>query len=62
VTPERIRFARSEAVRFIERATALLKTAHAYGKEEFVDSGKLSGALRRSSLDLTRALAEMRKP
>jgi hypothetical protein len=29
---------------------------------EYVVTGKLSGAAKRASMDLTRALAEMRKP
>lgn len=29
---------------------------------EYIETGKLSGAVRRQSMNLTRALAEMRKP
>lgn len=31
-------------------------------EERWIDNGKDSGTLRRASMDLTRALAEMRKP
>lgn len=53
-----------EAEKFRKLATALLKTEHTSqdGSFKWVDTGKLSGALRRQSMELTRALAEMRKP
>ena len=54
----RIQEARREALRFVDLATKLLRQSDIetklYGSAD-------SGALRRSSLDLTRALAEMRK-
>lgn len=57
---EAIKAAVAEAKRFITRAETLLNTEdqrmYGYG------SPKESGACRRASLDLTRALAEMRKP
>jgi hypothetical protein len=61
VTVEKIEEAVSEARRFIKRdgvAVAKAKQSR-YG---LTDCGKESGAVKRSSLDLTRALAEMRKP
>lgn len=55
----KIQQARQEALRFVDLATKLLRQSDVqtklYGSAD-------SGALRRSSLDLTRALAEMRKP
>ena len=51
--------AMEEAYRFIRTAEVAVKEI---GRDEYIISGtKASGALRRSSLDLTRALAEMRK-
>ena len=55
----KIEAARREALRFADMATKLLRQSDVqsrlYGSAD-------SGALRRSSMDLTRALAEMRKP
>ncbi len=61
-----IKNAIAEAERFIDRAKDLLNTVKreetsAYVFESYT-VGKESGALRRASLDLTRALADMRKP
>ena len=51
-----------EAKRFLDKhkefAESLTQTHNGYG----VFGSKQSGALRRASMDLTRALAEMRKP
>lgn len=64
--------ARAEAVRFIERCDALLaEEGHRWDHEARVYvkvkkppldlvSGKFTGAVKRSSLDLTRSLAQMR--
>lgn len=52
------------AVAMAERFIALskeIKTTKS-GEHEWIDAGKESGALRRASLDLTRQLAQMRKP
>lgn len=54
-----------QARRFIERAEALKKAAKDHSMSAdfgFYAHPKESGAVRRASLDLTRALAEMRKP
>lgn len=60
----------AEAERFIERAQAL-KSAHASAYQghgaagtprTFYDFPKERAAARRSSMDLTRALADMRRP
>lgn len=57
---ERVEEAVREAHRFIKRAENLLACTSAdQGMYEFPVE---SGATRRASLDLTRALAEMRKP
>lgn len=56
--------ARAEALRFIERTDAL-RLQHlnwvSGGKQYYFNQPKESGAVRRASMDLTRALAEMRK-
>jgi hypothetical protein len=56
---ERIKEAKGEAVRFIRQVNRLMESLNL---EDRLYGSKLSGALRRSSLDLTRALAEMRRP
>lgn len=64
--------ARKEAERFLDRLTEL-QAAHDKHRTmqrnpgfewepDPLDGSKLSGSVRRASLDLTRALAEMRKP
>lgn len=59
MSPEKLKIAKQEAVRFLDRVKAY---------ETFIGSGpgflgsKKSGAVRRASMDLTRALAELRKP
>jgi len=68
---EAVMRAKSEALRFLERveeyeATAQVNEVAAAsrgGALFIVDvSPKITGALRRASMDLTRALAEMRRP
>lgn len=65
MTVENIKRAQAEAKRFFECADAVLhfavKSFPDHPEYEWVESGKRSGALRRASMDLTRALAEMRK-
>ena len=61
MTEAKVKAAEAEARRFLERAAAWRKAekerqTYGYG------GSKESGALRRASLDLTRSLAEMRKP
>jgi hypothetical protein len=51
----------AEAERFLERAKKL-KVCEPSSHNYFYSSPKEQGATRRASLDLTRALAEMRKP
>jgi hypothetical protein len=63
---EQIKIAIKEAERFIKLGNELIKAkniSRTYGEHTFYNSApKESGALRRSSLDLTRQLAKMRKP
>jgi hypothetical protein len=56
MTHEKVKAAKAEAQRF-------LKAVAAYEKRgDFAWQNKESGAVRRASMDLTRSLAEMRKP
>lgn len=61
-----IKKAIKEAKEFIDRANTHLEETsktYTYGDHTFnVSSPKTGGALRRKSMELTRALAEMRKP
>lgn len=67
---EEIKLAIVEAKRFINRAELLIegrkeKNSYFYGGETVYyekPCAKESGALRRASMDLTRQLAQMRKP
>jgi hypothetical protein len=56
----RIKTAKAEAKRFLKRLDEYEQEVKARGGN--YDCPKESGALRRASMDLTRALAEMRKP
>ena len=66
MTPQTIRAAIIEAQRFIATADDLLERNQTDASQEYrtypLTGSKASGATRRASLDLTRALAEMRKP
>jgi hypothetical protein len=63
VTIEQIDKTMNEARRFMELAADVLgNCTHRIGEHVYLDTGKKTGALRRASMDLTRALAEMRKP
>lgn len=57
-----INIAVTEARRFIKLAGNTKQASYNGKLSDHIESGKDSGALRRASLDLTRALAEMRKP
>lgn len=64
MTIENIKLAQAEAKRFLERADAVVRNAWSFQDKpniKFVTKGKRASALRRASMDLTRALAEMRK-
>lgn len=66
MSEDRIKIAEAEAKRFLSRVTAWRKAQSTYvapnGMVFSVSTPRESGALRRASLDLTRALAAMRKP
>lgn len=55
-----IELAIKEAEDFINLATKLITVRN--GRDHSWENPRESGALRRSSMELTRALAEMRKP
>lgn len=55
---EKLRTAIAEAERFLERATQLEPLGDAYYWEQPV----LRGSVLRASMDLTRALADLRRP
>jgi hypothetical protein len=55
--------AKIEAVRFINKVALLESAIERESKEQYAcNTPKESGAVRRASMDLTRALAELRKP
>lgn len=62
---DRIKDAENEAKRFLTRVAEwrkAQKTNHYNGHDYPIFTAKECGAVRRSSMDLTRALAAMRKP
>jgi hypothetical protein len=59
---ENITAAKAEAKRFLARLAVLEGAQGKEGKWHSWEAPKERGALRRASMDLTRALAEMRKP
>lgn len=62
----RLNTAITEAERFLERARAALGAHNSIDSQEACSlstyNPRENGALRRSSMDLTRALADLRKP
>lgn len=65
--PDSIREAVAQAYRFIDAAELVLNNLRKVKADsgaiyEYVEKPKESGALRRASMDLTRSLADMRKP
>lgn len=65
MTPEAIKTAEAEAKRFLSRVAEWRKAqrTETYPLGTYTPgTPRESGALRRSSMDLTRALATMRKP
>ena len=54
--------AKIAALEFISRCNAVLKDPDFKTYHHFICGNKNSGALRRQSMELTRKLAEMRKP
>lgn len=62
---ERLENAVKEAQRFLGKVRELRdNAAHAdkLSGKRYIETGKHTGAVKRSSMDLTRALAELRKP
>ena len=59
---QKIEKAKEKAEQLIAAVDALFKRSEGEPGWYLVHGSKESGALRRASLDLTRALAEMRKP
>lgn len=59
---EALEKALAEGLEFRKLAQELMKTRYKNGNFVGIVTGKLSGAVKRKSMDLTRALAEMRKP
>lgn len=62
---DKLNAAVAEAERFIKRAKALPKPEpYEVGGRKFMNDNfpRESGAIRRASMDLTRALAELRRP
>lgn len=55
-----IQQAKAEALRFIKRCNQLEQLKPSHSDVSF--GSKHTGAIRRASLDLTRTLADMRKP
>jgi hypothetical protein len=67
MTKERLVAARQEAERFLKRAEiAMTDQLQSESGQKYISSdlspSKHTGALRRASMDLTRALAELRRP
>jgi hypothetical protein len=64
MTKEKLQTAKEEALRFLKAVDALedqkeVSTIHA---PAYYRGSKQTGAVKRASMDLTRALAELRKP
>jgi len=59
---EKIRAAKKLAEAFVERCGDCLREVKETGDESYFAGTRKSGALRRTSLDLTRCLADLRKP
>lgn len=60
---EQIKVAKSEALRFVKSVNALEQACKGAHVSDYPLYGsKLTGATRRASMDLTRSLAELRKP
>jgi len=62
MTKESLLKARQEAQRFTALANVLLKFTELSTSNYFECGTKLSGSVKRASMELTRALAEMRRP
>lgn len=61
MTPKTLREAIEEAERFVRIAKTVKTGTSAVSKFEYIDFGVESAAAKRASMDLTRALARMRR-
>lgn len=61
MTPKTLKTAITEAERFLRKAKKVTTWMTLDGVV-LIDEGKYSAACKRASMDLTRALAELRKP
>lgn len=63
MSPSAVRAAEAEARRFLASVAALKKKDRAFevGGPDYIYSYKESAAVKRSSMDLTRALADLRQ-
>ena len=61
ITADKLYYAISEAERFLDLAKKMEKNPKAMYPEEVYPAGKLPAAVKRASMDLTRALAELRR-
>ena len=61
ITVDQLDYAISEANRFLKLAKKMEKNPKAIHPEEVYPAGKLPAAVKRASMDLTRALAELRR-
>lgn len=64
---ERLETAVKEATRFLGKVKELRDNAIKTDEDEifpgkYIESGRHTGAVKRSSMDLTRALADLRRP
>lgn len=62
MTQSQVKIAVYEAERFMDRAKMVLERIAIDPDAAWVPSSAVTAALRRASLDLTRALAQMRSP
>lgn len=62
MTQAQIKITVAEDERFLNRAKVVLALINADSEYALCSNPKHTGALRRASLDLTRALAQMRRP
>ena len=61
ITVDQLYYAISEAQRFLDLAKKMERSHVATDGYEEYERGKLPAAVKRASMDLTRALAELRK-
>ena len=62
MTPEKIKTVQAEAQRLFKAVSKMEAAAKEEGGSYIRYGSKLSGAVRRASMDLTRALSDLRRP